>query len=123
MRRLSAYSWQRVLLRLLAAVGSWGGALVVLGFAKAPAFWPQVVVLPVFFAAMVGSMVVVGIFAWSRNTEELDGFTTLNGYARNLEQRDPYSGSVIREAGEPFLDAATFKSLVAESKKAVRGAR
>ena len=123
MRRLSAYFWQRVLLRLLAAVGIWGGALAILSFAKSPAFWPQTVGIPGFIVGVVGTMVVTGAFALSRNTEELDGFTTLNGYARNLQQRDPHSGSAIREAGEPFLDAATFKSLIAESRKAARGAR
>ncbi|WP_157412221.1 hypothetical protein [Agreia sp. Leaf283] len=96
---------------------------MVLSFAKSPAFWPQTVGIPVFVVGVVGTLVVFAPMAWSRNAEELDGFTTLNGYARNLEQRDPYSGSVIREAGAPFLDSATFKALIAESKKAVRGAR
>jgi hypothetical protein len=68
-------------------------------------------------------MVVMGVFVMSKNAEERDVFTTLNGYARNLQQRDPYSGSVIREAGQPFLDAATFSSVLAESKNVARRAR
>ncbi|SKA95597.1 hypothetical protein SAMN06295879_2037 [Agreia bicolorata] len=111
------------MLRLLVPVGVWGAALSILSFVKFPALLPQLIGLPVFFAGLVGLLVMCACFAWTRNQEELAGFTTLNGYARNLEQRDPHTRATIREAGEPFLEPSVFASLVAESKKLMKEKR
>lgn len=120
MQPKSAYFWWNCTRRLLFGVGIWGGLLALLSFAKFPAFWPQLVGLPVLFGGMIGALVMMAGFVWRRKIEEAAGFTTINGYARNLQQRNPYTGAVIREAGEPFLHRSIFASLLVESRNVTR---
>lgn len=56
--------------------------------------------------AMLGSaslvLVAVGIWWASVLREWKRGYTTMDGWLRHLEQRDPRTGRVVRQAGEPY---------------------
>ena len=115
-RPTAAYFWARRALRLSVFGGIVGLLLAGLSFAKAPAFFPQVVGLPLMAAAVVAFLIAMLATIVRRTAEEQEGYTTSNGDARNLQQRNPYDGSVIRNAGEPYLPTAEFDAILAASR-------
>ena len=78
----------------------------------------------VFLVALVCSSLPGAVFImWSEVKEQAEkraGYTTLPSGYKQLEQRDPYLGVVIREPGGDFLDADTFREIRDRAKAAAQ---
>lgn len=68
---------------------------------------------PVVLAGIFATFVPLFIRANSASVREFQaGYTTLNGRDLHLEQRHPFTGAVIREAGEKAISAEQFNELL-----------
>ena len=113
----TAYSWMKFLFVTCAGVAVICGVLALQSFLQAPAFWPQTVGLPLMLCGMFLLIGFASVFAFKRKLELDDGkYTTLNAQYKNVDQKDPYSGVLIRRAEEPFLSPDEFKELVVQSR-------
>lgn len=86
-----------------------------LGFAALAGF---VGTLGLVLAGVAGvvSFVLLGYAVALINEEAARGYTTTRQRFQELEQRNPYTGEVIRGAGEPFLDDAQYRKAVGRSR-------
>ncbi|MBT8162599.1 MULTISPECIES: hypothetical protein [Arthrobacter] len=63
------------------------------------------------------------LILWCPIKEEAEksaGYTTLRLAHKELEQRDPYLGRVIRQPGKDYLDRAQLQAIVEAARNAAR---
>ena len=77
----------------------------------------------VMLSIFVAGLVVVVLILWcpiKEQAEKSAGYTTLRLAHKELEQRDPYLGRVIRQPGEGYLDHAQFQAIVEAARNEIR---
>lgn len=72
------------------------------------------------FAMGVATIPVIALIGWvpaRARAEQRAGYTTLRNELKELEQRDPYLGRVIRNPGREYLQRADFLAIIQVAKK------
>lgn len=98
-------------------------ALVVLGFVLmlsllgVPESWFTQMMLVFMGISSLPLSVLMFLVPRKVRAEHRAGYTTLQSEDKELEQRDPYLGRVIRQPGEDFLQRAEFRAILVQAKK------
>ncbi|MBT1004022.1 hypothetical protein KIH31_15655 [Paenarthrobacter sp. DKR-5] len=66
--------------------------------------------------AIVPICVLIQWSATKDRKEQKAGYTTMQNWRKDLEQRDPYMGRVIRKAGAEYLERSEFLAIVQAAK-------
>ncbi len=116
----SAYVLLGAAVRMAFVTGGWYLFLLLLMWLKVPGSWFTTTLVLMGFLPLSSHTV---SYAWSSAKERAEkraGYTTFPFRYKELEQRDPYLGAVIRAAGEDYLDGSEFSALVQRSRALAR---
>lgn len=93
------------------------GIMFVLNVSGFPQSW---LTNSVVFAMGVAMIPVIALISWvpaKARAEQRAGYTTLRNELKELEQRDPYLGRVIRNPGGEYLQRADFLEIIQAAKE------
>ncbi|MHB1490794.1 MAG: hypothetical protein ACYCTH_09900 [Cellulomonas sp.] len=110
----SSYVWSRRLIVVLLSTMALG--LVMAAFVLAQARTVFSAVLPFWLVLCALSVLGIALEATQDVRESRAGYTTLFGVRRDKMQLNPYTGEVIRGAGEAMLARKEFLRIVRESR-------
>ncbi|GAB3571460.1 hypothetical protein GCM10027405_37570 [Arthrobacter alkaliphilus] len=115
----TAYSLLRLRFRLTTVALILLAILLILSRSGMPQSWFTNLMVLVALGSVIPVTVLVGRVPARERAEKEAGYTTLQQGAKNLEQRDPYLGRVIRKPGDDYLDKTQFHDIIRPAKDEV----
>ncbi|UKA59393.1 hypothetical protein [Arthrobacter sp. FW306-2-2C-D06B] len=93
------------------------GIVLILNVSGVPQSWFTNSVVAAVGVAMIPVIVLIIWVPVKAQAEQEAGYTTLRNELKDLEQRDPYLGRVIRNPGEEHLQRADFLAIIQAAKQ------
>lgn len=97
-----------------------GGFLLVLLALGVPRSWLTDLMIYLMAVSGMALAVLIGLVASKERAERKAGYTTLRFENKQLEQRDPYLGTVIRRPGEEYLSRAEFLAIIHKTRESAK---
>lgn len=114
----SSYAWSRRVFVVIFSTFALGLVMFAIFLAKARTLFSAV--LPVWVVLCALSILGIAAIEVQEMREARAGYTTLFGVRREKMQLNPYTGEVIRAAGEAMLERKEFLRIVRESRNLQR---